>query len=605
MNVRIAVGVALVLVVAFSVWFQRGIITTATTTEDALVRPAAMSSLVQLTTHSGLDLEPAFSPREDAIAFVSDRSGTLEIYVRAVGGRAIDVPLTSDGGENVQPAWSPDGQLVVYHSNRRGGIWVIPARGGTPRQIAPKGSNPAWSSDGARIAFQSDEHPDISPDGFGAQNGSTIWAVNPDGSGLQPLTRNGSPNGGHAAPAWSRDGRFLSFSVFEAASDNGIWLLTLATGETRHLARDGGLVDSLFSPEGDALYVAGAEPVLSRIPLDVRTGNANGPREIIPVPGVPSVRGLTISADGHRLGFAGIGLSSQIWAQSIDREGAPRGTPRALTSDTSRRNIFPAVSPDGSKVAYTARHGGEAPNIWVMDVDGGHSAHLTADSSGDHNPEWFPDGRRIAFLSNRGETRGIWAVEIATRREALLADTTRPDLPPGVPRPNGRLMELDLSPTMTRAAFALLTPPLGRRVTYVTGIDRFVPRALNDSTLSVGYPIWSPDERRIAVQIKGDDGTQAGAIDVESGTLRRLTNEPGETWARSWSPDGRRIAVAALRGGAWNLKWIDADSGRHGDITQPEPPRVYVRYPDWSRRGDVVVYERGEMRGNIWTMVVR
>jgi Tol biopolymer transport system component len=40
-------------------------------------------------------------------------------------------------------------------------------------------------------------------------------------------------------------------------------------------------------------------------------------------------------------------------------------------------------------------------------------------------------------------------------------------------------------------------------------------------------------------------------------------------------------------------------------MTAPVPPRQFVRYPSWSPRGDRVVYERGEMRGNIWMLTLR
>ena len=80
---------------------------------DAAVSRAPAGAIawpVQVTTHGGLDFHPAFSPTGDGVAFVSDRSGALEIYVRGSGGTAVDTPLTSDGRHNVQPAWSPDGR---------------------------------------------------------------------------------------------------------------------------------------------------------------------------------------------------------------------------------------------------------------------------------------------------------------------------------------------------------------------------------------------------------------------------------------------------------------------------------------------------------------
>jgi hypothetical protein len=52
------------------------------------------------------------------------------------------------------------------------------------------------------------------------------------------------------------------------------------------------------------------------------------------------------------------------------------------------------------------------------------------------------------------------------------------------------------------------------------------------------------------------------------------------------------------------LRWVDVGTGSEGPMTEPEPPRVSVRYPMWSPRGDVVVFERAEMLGNIWTLTL-
>jgi Tol biopolymer transport system component len=555
-----------------------------------------------LTTHSGLDFEPAISPHGDAIAFVSDRSGAFEIYVRALTGIASEVPLTSDGAQNVQPAWSPDGASIAFHSNQKGGIWIVPARGGNPRQIATVGSRPAWAPDGRRIAFQSDEHPDVAPDGYSAQNGSTLWLVDVDGGHLEPLTRSGHPVGGHAAPSWSPDGRFVAFSVFEAATDGGIWTVQTDTRDTRLLLPGPGFVDSAFAPDGSALYIAGGEAFIVRVPLDPRTATATGPPTTIPVSGVQSVRDLSIAPDGRRLVFAAPAVNSQIWAQPIDRSGSATSEARALTSDTSRRNSFPAISPDGSKVAYMSTRRGELPNVWVMGIDGRNGIQVTPDDTAEFKPDWLPDGKRIAYVSSRNNRRGLWIGDVDSRREQLLFDTSSVRLPSGTSRLSGRLGELDPSPSMTKIAFSLFAGPAGRRVIYVATPDPFVPRALTDPATSVGYPFWSPDERRLVVEIKDGSSTDAAVIDVDTGRLRRLTHEVGQTWPRSFSPDGQRIAAAVLREGVWSLRWIDVATSRQGTITPASPPRVYVRYPEWSPKSDVVLYERGESTGNIWLL---
>lgn len=609
----VAAGLSAVVVsLGLLAWSWRGTPTSADTPVDGKVGGAAAAKgssefpwPVQLTTYDGLDMHPAFSPQSDAVAFSSDRTGGFEIYVRALGGTATEVALTNDGGQNVHPVWSPDGALIAFHSDRRGGIWIIPSRGGTPKQITASGANPSWSPDGLRLAYQSDEHADVAPAGFGAQSGSTIRVVDADGRNDHQVTELGRPAGGHALPAWSRDGRHLTFSVFDGGQSNGVWMLSLDTRETRVLESGKGLYETAFAPDGSAVYIAGGEAMIVRIPLDAATGRRDGARQVIPVPGVAGVRGLTIAADGRRIGFAGVTLSSQIWSQAIAKDGSASGPPAALTSDTSRRNSMPAVSPDGSKVAYMSSRRGQLPNIWLMAIDGSQAVQLTSDEAAEHTPEWFRDGKRVAYPSNREDALRIYSVDVATRREELMFDAAAARREARAQRIEGRLAELDLAPSMSRAAFSIMAPPTGRRVLYVTGIDRFSPRALTDGTSSVGYPAWSPDERYLAVELKDGSSTQAAIVDVQTGTVRTLTDDRGQTWVRSWSPDGRKIAVAALRDRLWNLRWIDVETGRQGDMTAPVPPRQFVRYPSWSPRGDRVVYERGEMRGNIWMLTLR
>jgi hypothetical protein len=52
----------------------------------------------------------------------------------------------------------------------------------------------------------------------------------------------------------------------------------------------------------------------------------------------------------------------------------------------------------------------------------------------------------------------------------------------------------------------------------------------------------------------------------------------------------------------WRIEWVDVVSGDRGVITPPASTNVYYRYPEWSPRGDLVLFERGETRGNIWML---
>ena len=248
---------------------------------------------------------------------------------------------------------------------------------------------------------------------------------------------------------------------------------------------------------------------------------------------------------------------------------------------------------------------GERANVWLMAVDGSNPVQLTSGSAFESQPEWFPDSQRVAYQSKSPEDDGLRSIDVTTRMNEKLVDFGVLQQEAGSKSGAGQLAELRLSRSMASIAFSVRVPPADRRVLYVTARDAIRPRPLTDGSASIGYPAWSPDDRSIAVEIKAGSSTHAAIVDVESGTLRRLTNVRGQTWVRSWSPDGRKIAAAVLRDGQWSLQALDVADGRERVIAPPGPPRVYVRYPDWSPRGDVVVFERGEMVGNIWTIKVR
>jgi TolB protein len=376
-------------------------------------------------------------------------------------------------------------------------------------------------------------------------------------------------------------------------------MLSVETGETWPLELGASTYDPVFLENDSAVLVSGAEALVTRLPVDARTGKLRAPREVIPVAGVPRVRGLSLSPDGARLAFAGLSLDSQIWTLDVNAAGSPAAEPRQLTRDTSRRNSLAAISPDGKKIAYMSTRQGELSNVWVMNADGTHPIQLTGDDSAEHKPNWFPDSVRVGYLAKGRDVHGLYSIDINTRRSQLVFDFAGAGRRQGL---EGTLAEFDVSPSVRQIAFSMMTPPAGERVLCVSPIETFHPRRVGPA--GVGYPAWSPDEKQIAIEFKDGTSTHAGVIDVASGALRQLTKERGHTWVRSWSPDGRRVVVAALRNGRWSLGAIDVVSGNYAALTAPEAPGVYVRYPEWSPKRDRVLFERGASRGNIWTIAI-
>ena len=85
----------------------------------AVAEVAARAPMQRLTTRTGYHLTPALSPDGRTIAYASDATGGLEIYVSALAPGARELAITTDGGQNTQPAWSPDGRWIAFHSRTR------------------------------------------------------------------------------------------------------------------------------------------------------------------------------------------------------------------------------------------------------------------------------------------------------------------------------------------------------------------------------------------------------------------------------------------------------------------------------------------------------
>jgi DNA-binding winged helix-turn-helix (wHTH) protein len=142
------------------------------------VSRAPQRALRQFTFHSGVQKDPTWSPDGRRVAYASTQAGNSDIWLQTLGSTA-PLQVTSAPAEDSQPDWSPDGQWLVFRSERDGGgLFVVPAEGGTPRRISTFGYRPRWSPQGSLILFSSSGHPGGTP---------KFHVVGLDGQPPQPL----------------------------------------------------------------------------------------------------------------------------------------------------------------------------------------------------------------------------------------------------------------------------------------------------------------------------------------------------------------------------------------------------------------------------------
>lgn len=198
-------------------------------------------------------------------------------------------------------------------------------------------------------------------------------------------------------------------------------------------------------------------------------------------------------------------------------------------------------------------------------------------------PAISPDGTRIAWFSDKGARQALWTGEI----EKLPKKSAR-EVQSGAGMPSHESFSpfssgLDWSPDGKRIAVAALRS--GRNVVQILDArNGRVRRTIDPKLDALSNPAWSFDGRLVAFRGMLDGRADLWLHDLEAGTTRRLTDDLADDDEPAFSPDGKRLAFSSDRGGNGRDIWVlDLASGATTRVT--EDPADDTR-PSWGGKGD-------------------
>jgi len=481
--------------------------------------------VISLTTSPGLEDKPTWSPDGKHIAYMSDENGNFDIYVMNVDtGQALN--LTEDHtGDDTNPEWSPDGNRIAYYSDRGGGgIYHLSNIGGAPILVINIAitlgkkfrTNMSWSPDGSNLVYTNASLLSI----------ISVKGGKPEEIQLPPITRY---RAWLLEPAWSPYGKRIAFTEphdFNKLKST-IWTLTPDGSNPIKITDGNSFSDNpVWSRDGRRLFfisdMGGGSNDIWWVPIEA-SGKPSGSAKCL-MPGV-NVSSIALSPDGTRLVFSKVVRRSNIWSIPIvDNHTFTLEEAEQVTFENHSITSLD-VSPDGKWIAFSSDRKGNA-DIWIMNKKTKELRQMTTSEASDTSPDWSPDGKNIVFQSNRNGNNDIFQKPVAGGITLQLTSHQKSD----------------------------------------------------------NKPKWSPKGDEIVFDSKRTGSFEIYVIPSSGGDPRRLTTEGPMNDQPVWSPDGSKVAFRSSRTGVQEVFYVSSKGSKPIQLTNLGVNRNIIPY-HWSSDG--------------------
>lgn len=561
---------AAVLAVAACGWFARA--------KYYWQSPIAGAKFQRITDFGGNEQAATVSRDGNFVAFLSDRDGPMDVWLTQVGSAEFHNLTHGSAPELVNPSirtldFSPDGSLVTFWVRRPTGsgesnigIWAVPTLGGQPRPYLEGAAEFDWSPDGSRLAYHT------------TAPGDPLFVT--DG-GLRPGARPifTASAGLHCHfPTWSRDSAFIYFVEGNLPDQLDIWrIAAVGSSPERITSLNARVIAPVLLDRRSLLYLAtdpdGSGPWLYGMDVERRI-----PHRLTASP--DRYTSLAASADGHRLVLTLAQATSTLWSLRTPDSPAGVSAPSRISLSTNT-GFSPRFGP-GYMVYLSSSGAGES--VWKL-FNG--TANELWNSPGAQlvgAPAISPDGSQIAFCVRQDQRAFLYAIRSDGTNPRVVTDS----------------LDLEGSPAWAPDGQSITTAANEKGVPH---LFRVPLNGGSPVRLAADYslnPVWAPDGRFV-IYSGPDIGTtfSVRAVTPESAPLPL----PAFTLTRggrhfAFLSGGRELVV--LRGEIQhkNLWLIDLNTGGERQLTNL-PPDFDVRDFDIAPNGRDVVLERVQDRSDV------
>jgi tricorn protease len=499
----------------------------------------------RLTVHTARDAYPRFSPDGKWIAFSSDRQGNLDVYLVPSGGGTAR-QLTFHSADDTVQGWAPDGRAVLFASQRGEDfmtrLYTVSVEGGMPKNAgADMGYYACYSPDGKKLAVNR-KTQSYWRKGYRGSYQSDVTVADLESKRFTDLT---DFNGMDTWPMWSRDGHIYFVSDREPNAQTNIWRVPEGGGKAEQVTsfKDGDVRWPAMSADGRTIVF---ERDFGVWKLDLRS------RQAKPVPldieaevqqNLAEVREFNSRADDFDLAPSGrrvaLSVHGEIFTAPVDE-----GDLRQIT-DGPARDQDPHYSPDGKWIAYVTDRSGRE-EIWVAAADGaGEHRKLTDVDALKNSFAWSPDSKQLAYTASDNRLR---LLTVEDGRTVELASSRFGNIGAPVWSPDGKWLAFS-KPDLTRNTDVYLVSAAGgeeRKITF---------DADNESN-----PRFSADGKTVYfVRSEGFTGAGRPAAQIHAVVLERQERDPSEPEER---PErGTRSGEPGARNQERGTRNIDVDWG--------------------------------------------